>query len=328
VRARELIAVLPKAELHLHIEGAVPWATVRASSPSPLPEAPPWWAEDFRFDDFGSFRQASHICIQHVLTRAEAYTSVAAAIFADLRAQNVRYVEISFDAELAKRCASSAADVVAAIRKAAPAGLVVRVFGGLSQHKHDRTSEADIQALLAAPGLDGIDLHGDESWQTAPRFAGAFAEARRRGLATKAHAGELVGPASILMALDVLGVRRIEHGVRAVEDDALVARLARDGVTLDMCPWSNVKLRVHPDFASHPIRRLRDRGVRVTVSTDDPTLFGRSLTDELTALVEARVLSLTDIVDVQVAAFEAALLTPAERSAAIGAVREAAASAG
>ena len=155
-----------------------------------------------------------------MLTRAADYGAVATAVFAGLRAQNVRYVEISFDAELAKRCASIA-DVVAAIKSDVPRGLAVRVFAGLSQHKHDRTSDADIEAVLAAPGLDGIDLHGDESWKTAPRFAAAFTEARRRGLATKAHAGELMGPESVRTALDVLGVRRIEHGVLAIEDDAL-----------------------------------------------------------------------------------------------------------
>src|SRR5437870_4618673 len=203
---RAFIAALPKAEVHLHIEGAIPWSTVCARSPAPLPEAPPWWADDFRFESFDRFRQASRSCIQHVLTRAADYGVVATAVFAGLRAQNVRYVEISFDVELAKRCAS-VADVVAAIKSDVPRGLAVRVFAGLSQHKHDRTSDADIEAVLAAPGLDGIDLHGDESWKTAPRFAAAFTEARRRGLATKAHAGELMGPESVRTALDVLGVR-------------------------------------------------------------------------------------------------------------------------
>jgi adenosine deaminase len=94
----------------------------------------------------------------------------------------------------------------------------------------------DIATLLAAPDIDGIDLHGDERYETASRFAVAFTEARRRGLETKAHAGELAGPASVITALDVMGVERIEHGVRAVEDNALVARLARERITLDLCP--------------------------------------------------------------------------------------------
>src|SRR5215475_1574976 len=85
----------------------------------------------------------------------------------------------------------------------------------------------------------------------------------------------------ISTALDLLGVKRIAHGVRAIESEALLARLAAEGITLDVCPWSNVKLRITPDIAAHPIRRLHERGLKVTVSTDDPAVFGRSLTQEI-----------------------------------------------
>lgn len=318
---RDAIQALPKAELHLHIEGAVPWAAVRASAPEPLPDAPVWWADDFRFDDFTQFRVASRVCFRHVLTRVEAYATVAALIFADLAAQHVRYVELSFDAVRVAESGLAFGDVVAAIKKGAAPGLTARVFGAFSRHKHDRTSEAAVAALLDTEGLDGIDLHGDETHQSAPRFAAAFAEARRRGLATKAHAGEHGGPASIRATLDTLGVDRIEHGIRAVEDDALVARLARERITLDVCPWSNVKLRVWPDLASHPIRRLHERGVRVTVSTDNPTVFGRRLTDDLLALVDASVLAPREIATIQANAFDVAAIPAGERAAAHAAIR-------
>jgi adenosine deaminase len=112
----------------------------------------------------------------------------AASIFRDLASQNVRYVEISFDVERVARQALPLADVVAAITRAAPPGLRLCVFGGFSYHKADRTPTGLIDAVLSAPGLDGIDLHGDEGRRTTASFAVVFHEARRRGLTTKAHA--------------------------------------------------------------------------------------------------------------------------------------------
>src|SRR5262249_36960989 len=106
-------------------------------------------------------------------------------------------------------------------------------------------------------------------------------EAARRGFHRTAHAGEVVGPASVREALDQLGIERVDHGIRAIEDPALVARLARDGVALTVCPTSNVRTAAVPSLAQHPLRRLYDPGVRVTVNSDDPTFFGASVLDEL-----------------------------------------------
>ena len=281
---REFVRALPKAELHLHLEGAVPWAMARAHA-GELPVRPPWSADDFRFDDFMEFRGAVQVCMG-CLVDAAAYGAVTAAIFRDLQAQNARYVEISFDIVRALDKGLEVAEVVAAMRAAVPPGLVGRVFAAFSQHKPDRTPPPVARAVLEAPGLDGISLHGDERVQSTAHFAEVFAEARSRGLLTKAHAGELMGPASVTTALELLGVRRIEHGVRAVEDDAVVARLAVEGITLDVCPWSNVRLRVVGDLASHPIRRLHAGGVRMTLNTDDPTVFGRTLSDEIVSVID------------------------------------------
>jgi adenosine deaminase len=310
----DFVRALPKAELHLHFEGAIPWAMVRSHSPEPLPERPTWWADDFRFDDFDHFRLAARACLA-CLTDLGAYEAAAASIFRDLERQNVRYVEISFDVERIARQELSFADVVATIKCAAPPALRVSVFGGFSYHKADRTPKELINAVLTTPGLDGIDLHGDETRRTTAHFAAASREARRRGLATKAHAGEMAGPDSIANALDLLGVGRIEHGVRAIEDEAVLARLAEESVTLDLCPWSNVKLRVTADLAAHPIRRLHERGLRVTVSTDDPTVFGRSLSQELVSLVDDHRLTLADVASLQANAFEAAHMPAADRDA-------------
>lgn len=290
---------------------------VRAASPAPLPERPDWWAAEFRFENFAHFRQAARVVPFRTLGTLDAHGPAAAAVFAGLVAQNVRYVEVSFDAERVARLALPFDGVVAAIKDAAPPRLAVRVFGAFSYHKQDRTTPELVTALLDAPGLDGIDLHGDEALRGARTFASAFTEARRRGLAVKAHAGELAGPDSIREALDLLGVDRIEHGVRAIEDERLLTRLAADAITLDVCPWSNVKMGVARDLTSHPIRRLHDRGIRVTVSTDDPTIFGRTLTEELAAVVDDAGFARAELLRLQANAFEVALITPQERATAL-----------
>jgi adenosine deaminase len=317
MRTAEFIRVLPKAELHLHLEGAVPWAMARAHSAQSLPERPPWYADGFRFDDFLEFRGAIRECMS-CLVDAPAYGAAAGAIFRGLQAQNVRYAEISFDVVRALDLRLEIADVVAAVKAAEPPGLITRVFAALSQHKHERTPAAVVDMVLSAPGLDGLSLHGDEATQHTDAFVDAFVEARRRGLQTKAHAGELMGPASVATALDLLGVTRIEHGVRAAEDDALVERLAAEAVTLDVCPWSNVRLRVVKSLAAHPIRRLHERGVRLTINTDDPTVFGRTLTQEIVSLVDDLGFSPVDAARLQANAFAVATMPEAARDTALG----------
>jgi adenosine deaminase len=311
---RDFVHALPKAELHLHLEGAVPWAMVRAQAAGGLPPSPPWAADGFRFEDFTQFRGAVQACMS-CLVDAPAYGVVAGAILDGLAAQNVRYAELSFDIVRVLERGLDVGAVARAMSAAAPPGLTARIFAAFSQHKPDRTPPDVVRMVLDAPGLDGVSLHGDETAQSTAHFAEAFAAARRRGLATKAHAGELVGPASVTKALDLLGVRRIEHGVRAVEDEALLERLAAEGVTLDVCPWSNVRLRVVPDLAAHPIRRLHERGVRVTVNTDDPTVFGRTLSQELLSLVEELGFAPAEVARLQANAFAVAAMPDAARAA-------------
>ena len=314
MRTAEFIQALPKAELHLHLEGAVPWAMARAFSVNSLPERPAWYAEGFQFADFLEFRGAVRDCMA-CLVDAPAYGAAAATIFLGLRAQNVRYAEISFDVARVLEKNLEVADVVAAIKAAEPPGLITRVFAGLSQHKVERTSPKVIEAVLSAPGLNGLSLHGDETMQRVDAYVDAFAEARRRGLQTKAHAGELMGPASVSTVLDRLGVTRIEHGVRAAEDNALVERLAAEAVTLDVCPWSNVRLKVVESLARHPIGLLHERGVRLTINTDDPTVFGRTLSEELSSLVDDLGFTPIDLARFQANAFAVAAIPDDTRKA-------------
>ena len=312
---REFVQALPKAELHLHLEGAVPWALVRAHA-GELPELPAWWAQDFRYDDFTQFRGVMQTCMG-CLIDLPAYDRVAGAVFRQLVAQNVRYAEISFDIVRALDRNLEIADVARVVKAAAPPGLIVRVFAAFSQHKPERTPPAIVRAVLQAPDLDGISLHGDETVQSTAEFVAAFAGARERGLLTKAHAGELMGPASVVTVLDRLGVKRIEHGVRAVEDPAVVDRLVAEGITLDVCPWSNVRLRVVPDLSSHPLAQLHARGVRVTINTDDPTAFGRTLTEELVSVIDDLGIAPADVARMQANAFAVAAMPAAAREQAL-----------
>jgi adenosine deaminase len=308
------IAALPKAELHLHIEGAVPWELARARNPA-LPPIPPWWDDAFVFHDFAvDFAQAMRACYLPVLRTVDDYAQVAAMVLADLAAQNVRYAELSFSSRYLAQQGLAVADVARAIKQAAPAGIVVLVYAGISREQLYPLDDPLVQAILAAPELDGLDLHGDERRCGATPYAAVFAAAGERGLRLKAHAGELAGAGAVAETLDALGVTRIEHGVTAAGEPALVERLIAEEVTLDMCPTSNVKLGAVPSLAEHPIHLLHRRGVRVTVNTDDPTIFGCSLTDELQLLVDRLGFSLVDIAQLQTNAFRVARLPQAIRA--------------
>lgn len=310
---QEFIQALPKAELHLHIEGSIPWELTRAHANGALPEIPEWALPDHRFDDFLDFEAALQPGVHGVLASEENYYRVAGIVFENLVRQNVRYVEISFGAGIPPKQGLRCADVVAAIKRAAPEGLTVRVYGGF--HRRDLCTVDDdlVTELFDIPDLDGIDLHGDERARNAAPFAEIFAYARERGLRTRAHAGELLGPVSIIEALDVLQVERIEHGTTAMHDEALIARLAAERITLDLCPMSNVKLRVVDSLAMHPIRRFMQQGIPVTVSTDDPAVFGCTLTDELHLLVDHLDMTRRELAELQRNAFQVADMPAAQR---------------
>jgi len=140
--------------------------------------------------------------------------------------------------------------------------------------------EADLAVAYAGSGVVSFGLANDEVGHPPEEFAEPFAIAREAGLLSCPHAGELEGPASVRNALDALGADRIQHGIRALEDPALVERLAADGVCLDVCPTSNACLGIVPSIEAHPLPRLLDAGIRCSLNGDDPLFFGASLLDE------------------------------------------------
>ncbi|MFM1851612.1 MAG: hypothetical protein RIS54_1296 [Verrucomicrobiota bacterium] len=283
----DFIQALPKTETHLHVEGAIPYALLREWRPDQYPANPAFHAPGYRFPDFPTFEK---VLLDHALpwfVSAERYHDAMKAIFATHVAQNVRYVETSFHLPVTQFINVPGPEIIAAIRAAVPPGLEVRIFAGMLRDAYQGPLQAVIDDLENWDDLAGVDLHGLETMPTEPWSAPVWARLRDAGKVTKCHAGEFDGAARVREAIEVLGVTRVQHGVRAVEDPAVVA-LARDrGVTFDVCPISNIRLAVFPDFASHPLRRLSAAGVRCTISTDDPLCFNNSLVDEYQVLVDA-----------------------------------------
>ncbi len=278
------VQALPKTETHLHIEGALPYELLTAWRPDVYPLHPFFRRRDYRYASFPDFER---ILLEHALpwfTSAERYYEAAKAIFAKHVAQNVRYVETSFHLPVSGFIKTPGPEIVAAIRAAAPADLEVRVFAGMLRSDYAGPLQATIDDLHNWEALAGVDLHGFEIMPTEAWTAPLWARLRVAGKVTKCHAGEFDGAHRVREAIEQLGVTRIQHGVHAIEDPAVVA-LARDrGVTFDMCPISNVGLRVVPSMKEHPIRRLLQAGVRCTVSTDDPLCFANTVNEEYLTL--------------------------------------------
>ena len=282
----DFIQALPKTETHLHVEGALPYELLAQWDPQRWPPDPAFRARSYRYATFPDFER---ILLDHALpyfTSAERYHEAARTIFAKHVAQNVRYVETSFHLPVTHFTGIPGPEIIEAIRTAAPAGLEVRVFTGMLRTDLGGELRPTIDRLHTWEHLAGVDLHGFEQMATHPDTAAVWARLRAAGKVTKCHAGEFDGAERVREAIEVLGVRRIQHGVRAVEDPAVVRLAAETGTTFDICPISNVGLRVVPALAAHPLRRLLQAGVRCTVSTDDPLCFANSLTDEYAALAD------------------------------------------
>lgn len=282
----DFIQSLPKTETHLHIEGALPYELLRAWKPETYPENPYFHAQEFRYPTFPKFDE---ILLGHALpwfVSAERYHEAAKAIFAKHVAQNVRYVETSFHLPVSGFIGVPGPEIIAAIRAAVPAGLEVRIFAGMARTDYTGPMQAVIDDLGNWDDLAGVDLHGLESLPNEPWTAKVWARLRSEGKVTKAHAGEFGGADRVREAIEQLGSTRIQHGVRAIEDPAVVALAAERGVTFDVCPLSNVKLCVARSLAEHPLRALTAAGVRCTLSTDDPLVFANTLNGEYAALAD------------------------------------------
>jgi adenosine deaminase len=290
---RAQLAALPKAELHLHIEGTLEpemalalaarnGVQLRHADAAALRRA-------YAFTDLSSFLGLYYECMA-VLRTADDFADLAAAYLARARADGVTRVEMFFDPQVHIARGVPLAEVLrglsaAAGRSAADGGPEAELIACFLRDRGPADAHRTLEALAPHAGqLLGVGLDSAEVGYPPADFAPVFNDARGLGLHTVAHAGEEGPPEYIWQALDLLGVERVDHGIRSVEDQALLRRLAADGTALTVCPLSNVRLRCVPAMEHHPLPRLLDAGVKVTVNSDDPAYFGGYIADNYLAL--------------------------------------------
>jgi adenosine deaminase len=312
----QFIESLPKTETHLHVEGAIPWEFFEERFSGEFPEVPEFRQPEYRYDSFAQFES---ILIDHalrIIKEPSDYSEIARGIFQKQIEQNVRYVELSFHAGIIEFLQMPGKEIIEAIRSAVPAGLEVRIFMGMSRNSYSDYLGATLEdAVENWEGLHGIDLHGPEDLPVLNWVPRLWQVARANGRTLKAHAGEF-GPAeNVEWAVQNLGVKRVQHGIHASDEDEVMNLLAGEGVTLDICPISNYKLCIFDRWENYPIRQFLDRGIRCTISTDDPLSFANRLTDEYLALHREMNFSATELAQLARSGFEVADLPEDERVA-------------
>lgn len=282
------VAGLPKAELHLHLEGAIRPATVvdlarENGVDFPYPDAEAL-ERALDFDDFLHFLAMFQV-VNSCLVKPRDFERISRELIEDLAAQGVVYTEIRYSPMHPMRRGLSFDDVTAAVieglsQGAHETGLRSGLICGLTRQWEGCLETARLAAEWAGRGVQAVDIGGDEAGFPAGGFAEVYRVAREGGLQLTAHAGEASGPESVRAAVEVLGVRRIGHGIRSIEDTQVVALLREREVTLEVCPTSNVRTGVVSGYGTHPLRRLYDAGVRVTLNSDDPAMFQTSISHE------------------------------------------------
>ncbi|RKT82817.1 adenosine deaminase [Saccharopolyspora antimicrobica] len=317
---------LPKAELHLHIEGTIEPELVFSLARRNGVELPFATVDDLRrryvFDDLQSFLDLYYLSMA-VLRTAQDFTDLTDAYLAKAREQGVRHAEIFFDPQAHVSRGVPLAEVMTGLTESLRTsrerfGISTRLIACFLRDLGPQEALSTWETLQPhLEHIDGIGLDSAEVGHPPQLFEPVFTRARDAGLHVVAHAGEEGPPEYVWQAIDVLGVERVDHGIRSVEDGALLKRLAGDRTPLTVCPLSNVRLRCVPELSRHPLPRLLDAGVLVTINSDDPSYFGGYVGENFTALQEA--LKLDDSVLRQFAAdsFRASFLPEAERDALI-----------
>jgi adenosine deaminase len=287
--------MIPKIELHLHLEGAAPPAFIRGMAKEKSVDLSRIFTEDggYAYRDFKHFL-AVYEAATSVLTSPEDYARLTAAVLEESAANGVVYTESFISPDF---CGGG--DLIAwreyihAIAEAAETaearhGIILRACVTPIRHfGPDRAKPiAHCAAETVGEFVTGFGLAGDEMAGKPRDFLWSFDMAREAGLQLTAHAGEWGGAASVRDAIRDLGVERIGHGVQAIDDPALIDEIVEAGITLECCPGSNVFLGVFANWASHSIEKLRQRGVKVTVSTDDPPFFQTTMLREYDMLAE------------------------------------------
>lgn len=322
IELKKLAAKLPKAELHIHIEGSLEpdmmFELARRNDVSLPYSDVDEIANAYNFNCLQDFLDLYYQGMSVLLTEQD-FHDLTWAYLQRCRQQNVVHTEIFFDPQGHTERGVEFATVIDGIcgaldRGQAELGISSRLIMCFLRHLDEASAFATLESAL--PYLDritGVGLDSSEVGHPPHLFKDVFARAAELGLKRVAHAGEEGPPEYVYEALDLLGVDRIDHGNRSLEDPALVARLVQEKMPLTVCPQSNLRLAVVKDMADHPLRQMLKLGLNACVNSDDPAYFGGYMNENFFALIDATALTREDILQLVVNGFGASFLSPEDK---------------
>lgn len=317
---------LPKAELHIHIEGSLEpelmLALARRNGIRLAYDSVEALRRAYSFTRLQDFLDLYYQGMS-VLRTEQDFHDLAWAYLTRVQQQNVRYVEMFFDPQGHTSRGVAFSVVIDGLSRAlarakSELGVQARLILCFLRHLDEADAERTLdQALPYKDAIIGVGLDSSEVGHPPSKFKNVFRRARQEGLLLVAHAGEEGPPQYVWEALDLLGVDRIDHGNRALEDAALVARLARDRMALTVCPLSNLRLCVVDDLRRHPLRRMLDSGLVVTLNSDDPAYFGGYMNENFRAVQSALDLDEIELRAIARNGFAASFMPAGEKAAAL-----------
>jgi len=317
---------MPKAELHLHIEGTLEPEMMMALAKRnnvvlPYDSVDAVHAA-YRFGSLQDFLDLYYLGMSVLRTRQDFY-ELAYAYLERVAGQNVVHVEIFFDPQGHTERGIPFDTVLSGLTDALDAarrdfGISARLIMCFLRHLPEEQAFDTLRdACRCKQHIFGVGLDSTERGNPPSKFARVFAAARQEGFVPVAHAGEEGPSAYVCEAIDILHVRRIDHGNRAIDDPDLVARIVRERIPLTVCPLSNKALQSCPDLTLHPLRRMLDAGMLATINSDDPSYFGGYINDNFIAIQEALALTEADIVTLARNSFLASFLSETDKAAAL-----------
>ena len=327
-RLHRFISAMPKAELHLHIEGTLEPEMMLALAKRngvTLPYADVDAIRNaYRFNSLQDFLDVYYAGMSVLRTRQD-FFDLASAYLERMAAQNVKHVEVFFDPQGHTGRGVAFDTVLSGLTDAFDQarrehGITSKLIMCFLRHLPEEQAFDTLgQACRCKAHIFGVGLDSSEKGNPPSKFARVYAQARQEGFVPVAHAGEEGPPGYVREALDLLQVRRIDHGNRALEAPALVERIARERIPMTVCPLSNKRLQVCPDLTRHPLRRMLEAGLLATVNSDDPSYFGGYVNENFIAIQDALALTEAEIVTLARNSFIASFMTEAEKAASLAA---------
>ncbi len=319
---------MPKAELHLHIEGTLEPEMMMALANRngvalPYADAEAIQAA-YRFNSLQDFLDLYYTGMSVLHTRRD-FFDLAFAYLEKAASQNVTHAEIFFDPQAHTERGISFDTVLSGLTDALDKarrdfGITARLIMCFLRHLPEEHAFDTLEhACRCKEHIFAVGLDSSEAGHPPSKFDRVFAEARRHGFVPVAHAGEEGPPSYVHEAIDLLQVRRIDHGNRALEDPVLVARIVREQIPVTVCPLSNRSLQVCPDLALHPLKHMLAAGMLVTVNSDDPSYFGGYVNENFLAVQEALALTRAEIATLARNSFVASFLPERQKAAALAA---------